>query len=65
MFSKRVVLKVMVRPARLMLAPAGTWLPREVAGPGLPRGPGALAHPFAVLAGPAVAALAESCCRIP
>jgi hypothetical protein len=39
-----VVMKVMVRAARSMLAPAGTWLPSAVAWTGLTRGPGAPAN---------------------
>src|SRR5215472_5733931 len=38
------VAKVTVPMARLMTAPAGTWLPRLAASPGLTRGPGAAAH---------------------
>jgi hypothetical protein len=40
-----VVVKVMVRAARSMLAPAGTWLPSAAAWAGLTRGPGAPAGP--------------------
>ena len=35
------VVKVMVRAARLTLAPAGTWVPSRSASAALTRGPGA------------------------